>query len=69
MSLNPDQIISFELQANEWDIVFQALADVPYRHSNAIIQKLGQQLQKYQETPHTPGAKPNGSGEVLGVQR
>jgi hypothetical protein len=64
MALNPEQIVTFEMQVKEWDVVFQALADIPYRHSNPIIQKLGQQLQKYNDDAPAPGATVNGAGQV-----
>jgi hypothetical protein len=62
MALNPEQVVTFEMQVKEWDVVFQALADIPYRHSNPIIQKLGQQLQRYGDSPPASGMTVNGSG-------
>jgi hypothetical protein len=69
MPLNPEQLVSFEMQAKEWDVVFQALGDLPYRFANPIVQKLGQQLQKYNDAAPPPGAQVNGSGEKVGVQQ
>lgn len=69
MPLQSDQEIAIVLQVQEWDVIFRALGDLPYRFAQPVIQKMAPQLQKHAdaETSPAPGAKMNGSGELTGV--
>lgn len=43
-SYSPNQALSATLEAQEWNVVFAALQEMPFRASAPIIQKLRQQL-------------------------
>lgn len=69
MPLQSEQEIPIILQVQEWDVIFRALGDLPYRFAQPVIQKMAPQLQKHAEAEPAPasGAKMNGSGELPGV--
>jgi hypothetical protein len=47
----PTTVVTFSMDLQEWDIVFRALGEQPYRIVNPIIRKLSVQLEKSQEPP------------------
>jgi hypothetical protein len=47
----PTTVVTFSMDLQEWDIVFRALGEQPYRVVNPIFKKLTAQLEKAQEPP------------------
>lgn len=57
--------ISVTLQAQQWNVVINALMDVPWRHSDPVLRAITQQIEQLQATSVTPSlpSKPNGADE------
>lgn len=47
-------VVKFSMELQEWDIVFRALSELPYRIVNPLMKKLTTQLEKAQEPPPPP---------------
>jgi hypothetical protein len=65
---NPTDMLSINLQAQEWNVVLAALMEAPYRISNPLIEKItGQARELASEastTVVTPPSRSNGSGRL-----
>jgi hypothetical protein len=56
--MNPTDEVSFTLQQREWNVVFEALMNMAYRHSAPILEKLGAQGKAAEATALS---QPNGA--------
>ena len=62
-TFQPDQKLSATLEAQEWNVVFAGLGELPSKVSMKVINKLTQQLVTVPPTP-----APNGNGIVINRQ-
>lgn len=62
----PTDPIAVTLEAQQWNVVFGALAEAPWRIADPVIRAIAQQTQATQqaEPEIIAPAKPNGSGEL-----
>jgi hypothetical protein len=58
--MNPTDEVSFTLQRQEWNVVFEGLMDMAYRRSAPVLEKLGAQA-KAADLAASP--QPNGADE------
>lgn len=66
--LKPDQPLAVTLEAQQWNVVINALMDVAWRFSDPVLRKITQQIEQVQAdeatsvSPSLP-VKPNGADE------
>jgi hypothetical protein len=58
--MNPDDLISITLTAQEWNNVLVALSDAPYKIAAPLVQKINEQARATETAGVDPSPKPNG---------
>jgi hypothetical protein len=61
--MQPDQMITITLEAQQWNAVLGALGEAPWRLSNPIIQRIVAQIEQSQGEPVPLEQRGNGIDE------
>jgi hypothetical protein len=65
--MQPDQPITITLQAQQWNVVLNALAEAPWRIADPVMRELTRQTAAAQQAldEPQPPAKPNGDAREI----